>query len=417
MQAFEMARQKAYGLAERAQADLFSLFEEIDINAQKGTERVLAAFKEYRVSDGDFAGKNGYGYDDTGRDKLEKIYAMVFGAEDALVRMGFVNGTHAIAAALWGATKPGGELVSITGAPYDTLAGVIAGNRGSLRENGVGYREVPLDESGRPDMQAIEAALKTGNPCAVLIQRSRGYGIRPALSVDEIGQLVQLVKGVNPYINVVVDNCYGEFVDDKEPTHVGADLIAGSLIKNPGGGLAQGGGYVIGKHELVELAAEFLTVPGIGRECGGSLGHNREMYQGLAMAPHTTAQALKTAALCARMMELLGYDVSPASDEKRHDIIQTINFGAPEPLVRFCRGIQAASPVDSFASPEPWDMPGYDCPVIMAAGAFVQGSSIELSCDAPMRMPYTAYMQGGLTYELGKLGIIGGVAAMVEENE
>ncbi|MBO7276233.1 MAG: methionine gamma-lyase family protein [Clostridia bacterium] len=389
-------------------------FEHIDRVAFKNTEKVLDAFSEYRVSDSMFAGTTGYGYDDIGRDTLEKIYAKVFGAEAALVRLNIVNGSHAIACAMLSCLSCGDTLLSVTGAPYDTLQTLI-GLRGKIGgtfpEYGIGYKQVDL-KNGEPDIPAIIENAKDAS--AVFIQRSRGYGIRRTLSCAEIGEIVQAVRSVNPTAPVIVDNCYGEFCEEQEPLAYGADLICGSLIKNPCGGLAPSGGYVAGRADLVERAAFRLTLPGIGGECGATFGQNRLLFQGFFLAPHTTAQALKTAVFCAAAMEELGYDVSPASCERRYDIIQTINFGAPEPLLAFCRGVQEGAPVDSFATPEPWPMPGYDCPVVMAAGAFIQGSSIELSCDAPMREPYTAYMQGGLTYESGKLGILKAVNRLLE---
>ena len=404
-------------LARRAEERCRGRFEEIDRIAFACTEKVLEAFSEERVQAGDFAGTTGYGYDDVGRDKLERIYARVFGAEAALVRTSFVNGTHAIACAMFACVRPGQTMVSITGGVYDTLETVIGkrGNvPGSFADYGIGYKEVPLKD-GVPDMPAILEAVKDPTVSCVFIQRSRGYGIRKTLSPQEIGDLCKAVKAVNPAIVALVDNSYGEFVCETEPLSHGADLMAASLIKNPGGGLAPCGGYVAGRADLVERAACRMTLPGIGGECGASLNVNRSLYQGFFMAPHVTAQAVKTAAFCAGVMEELGYKVSPASDEARYDIIQTIDFGDPAPLIQFCRGIQSASPVDSFASPEPGEMPGYESPVIMAAGAFIQGSSIELSCDAPIRPPYTCYMQGGLTYESGKLGILRAAQMMQEE--
>jgi cystathionine beta-lyase family protein involved in aluminum resistance len=396
-------------LGDQAHDALREQFGRIDAVSQHNTQKMLAAFHKHRVSDSDFAGTTGYGYGDTGRDKLDAIYADLFGAEDALVRIGFVNGTHAITSALFGILRPGDTLLSAVGAPYDTLQSVIGitGNgNGSLQEFGVNYRQVELTSGNEPDFKAIAAAAADPGVKAVLIQRSRGYSTRASLSVAEIGRMCELVKVANPNASVIVDNCYGEFVEELEPTQVGADLAVGSLIKNPGGGLAPTGGYLAGRHDLVELAAMRLTSPGIGRECGSTLGHNRLLYQGLFMAPHTVAQALKTAVFCAKLMELMGYETEPSSGSVRRDIIQMIRFGGPEPLKRFCRGIQKGAPVDSFATPEPWDMPGYDCQVIMAAGAFIQGASIELSCDAPMRPPYTAYLQGGLTYESGRAGVL-----------
>jgi len=385
-------------------------FDKIDAIAQANTEKVLASFAKHRVSDSYFAGTTGYGYDDVGRDRLEEIYADVFGCEKALVRINFVNGTHAIACAMFACVKTGQTLLSITGDVYDTLQTVV-GLRGALggtfADYGIGYRQIELKD-GAPDLPAIREAAAAEDVAAVFIQRSRGYGVRKTLSCADIEELCNVVRSVNPGAAIIVDNCYGEFCDLTEPTQHGADLICGSLIKNPGGGLAPAGGYVAGRADLVDRAAARLAVPGIWGECGPSLGNNRALYQGFFMAPHTVAQALKTAVFCAAMMEEMGFIVSPTSDEERHDIIQTISFGKPEPLLAFCRGIQAGAPVDSFVTPEPWDMPGYDSQVVMAAGAFIQGASIELSCDAPMREPYTAYMQGGLTYESGKIGILRG---------
>ena len=408
---------KVLSLAAQAQADLRPQFDRIDAIAEENTRKVLAAFQKHRVAEGYFAGTTGYGYDDLGRDKLDEIYADIFGTEDALVRVQFVNGTHAITCALFGALKPGDILVSAVGAPYDTLLGVIGvvpKGHGSLMEYGVEYRQVELLDN-TPDKDGLAAAVRDSRVKAVLIQRSKGYSTRPSLSVAEIGELCAVVRENNPNAAILVDNCYGEFVETIEPTQAGADLVVGSLIKNPGGGLAPAGGYIAGRRDLVEGAAMRLTAPGIGRECGASLGSNRSFYQGLFLAPHTTAQAVKTAVFAARMMELLGYKTEPASDAVRHDIIQMIHFGSPEPLKRFCKGIQFGAPVDSYVTPEPWDMPGYDCQVIMAAGAFIQGASIELSCDAPMREPYTAYLQGGLTYESGKAGVLLAVEELLRE--
>lgn len=395
-------------LAEQAEQGLREQFAHIDRIAQVNSQQVLAAFQRHRVAESYFAGTTGYGYDDLGRDKLDEIYAELFGTEDALVRLQFVNGTHAIACALFGALKAGDVLVSAVGAPYDTLLGVVGAvdkGHGSLRDYGVEYRQVELVDDA-PDLAGLAQAVSDPRVRAVLIQRSRGYATRASLSVEEIGKLCGVIRENNPSAAILVDNCYGEFVEDNEPTHVGADLVVGSLIKNPGGGLAPTGAYLAGRRDLVEGAAMRLTCPGIGRECGATLGNNRLLYQGLFLAPHTVAQALKTAAFAARLMELLGYRAQPRSDEVRHDIIQMLHLGGPEAVKRFCKGIQSGAPVDSYVTPEPWDMPGYDCPVIMAAGAFIQGASIELSADAPMREPYTVYLQGGLTYESGKTGVM-----------
>ncbi|WP_295620860.1 methionine gamma-lyase family protein [uncultured Intestinimonas sp.] len=401
--------EKVRALGQQAQGELGEQFARIDAVAEENTQKVLAAFQKHRVAEAYFAGTTGYGYDDLGRDQLDAIFADLFGTEDALVRIGFVNGTHAISCALFGALRPGETLVSAVGAPYDTLQGVIGitdKGPGSLRQYGIQYKQVDVGPDDRPDVAGIAAAVQDPTVSAVLIQRSRGYATRASLSVDEIGALCQVIRQANPKASILVDNCYGEFVETKEPTQVGADLVVGSLIKNPGGGLAPTGGYIAGRKDLVEAASMRLTTPGIGRECGASLGNNRLLYQGLFLAPHTVAQALKTAVFGARIMELLGYQADPSSSDIRHDIIQMIRFGEPEGLKKFCRGIQKGAPVDSYVVPEPWDMPGYDCPVIMAAGAFIQGSSIELSADAPMREPYTLYLQGGLTYESGKAGIL-----------
>ena len=381
-------------LAQRAEETLKEQFARIDAVAEANTLRVLDAFRQFRVAESYFAGTTGYGYDDLGRDKLDEIYAHLFGTEDALVRIGFVNGTHAISAALFGCLRPGDVLVSAVGAPYDTLL------------FGVSYRQVDLTPENTPDLDGLAQAVADPKVKAVLIQRSKGYSTRASLSVDEIGQMCEIIRRHNPNAAILVDNCYGEFVEEKEPTHVGADLVVGSLIKNPGGGLAPTGAYLAGRHDLIEGAAMRLTCPGIGKECGSTLGNNRLLYQGLFMAPHTVAQALKTAVFGAALMEQMGYATEPHSLAPRHDIIQMIHLGNGEGVKAFCRGIQSGAPVDSYVTPEPWDMPGYDCQVIMAAGAFIQGASIELSADAPMREPYTVYLQGGLTYESGKAGLM-----------
>ena len=400
-------RVRALGI--QAEAALGEQFTRIDAIAAHNTEKVLAAFQKHKVSEAHFQGTTGYGYDDLGREVLGEIYADIFGTEDALVRISFVNGTHAIASALYGVLRPGDVLLSAVGAPYDTLQtviGITGDGNGSLREFGVQYRQVDLTAEDKPDMNGIAQAVRDPAVKAVLIQRSRGYATRASLSVEKIGEIIQIIRQNNPAVNILVDNCYGEFVETLEPSQVGADLIMGSLIKNPGGGLAPMGGYVAGRKDLVESAAMRMTVPGIGRECGASLGNNRALYQGLFLAPHTVAQATKTAVFAAKVMELLGYRTDPLSSDIRHDIIQMIHLEKPEAVEKFCRGIQSGAPVDSYVTPVPWDMPGYDCPVIMAAGAFIQGASIELSADAPMRPPYTVYLQGGLTYESGKLGIL-----------
>ena len=410
-------RPEVYPMAERAESRLAGRFRELDRIAEQNTRKVMEAFQNNRVSDACFAGTTGYGYDDLGRETLDKIYAEIFGAEAALVRIQFVNGTHALTSAMFALAAPGQKILSVTGTPYDTLRSAIgiAGDCfGSLKFYGIEYGQVDLAPSGDPDYDAISEAVKEENVAAVMIQRSRGYEDRKALTVEEIGRIVNTVKAVRPDVNVMVDNCYGEFTDVIEPTDVGADIIAGSLIKNPGGGIAPTGGYLAGRRELVDRAAMRLTTPGIGGECGSTLGNNRLLFQGLFMAPHIVAQALRTACFCAAMMDEMGIESSPGALDKRSDIIQMVRLGSPENMKRFCLGIQAGAPVDSFVTPEPWPMPGYDCPVIMAAGAFIQGSSIELSADGPMREPYTVYMQGGLTYESGKLGIMMAVSAMLD---
>ena len=410
--------EKVRALGAQAQEALTQEFARIDAVAEENSARVLAAFQNHRVADGYFAGTTGYGYDDQGRDKLDEIYAQLFGTEAALVRIQFVNGTHAIACALFGALKAGDVLVSAVGAPYDTLLGVIGAadkGHGSLADYGVEYRQVEL-VNDQPDLEGMAKAVADPKVKAVLIQRSKGYATRASLSVAEIGEMCRIIKGANPKVSILVDNCYGEFVEPLEPTHVGADLVVGSLIKNPGGGLAPTGGYIAGRRDLVEGAAMRLTVPGLGGECGCTLGQNRQLYQGLFLAPHTVAQALKTAVFAAKVMELLGYETEPHSSAVRHDIIQMIHMKEPEALKKFCKGIQFGAPVDSYVTPEPWDMPGYDCQVIMAAGAFIQGASIELSADAPMRPPYTVYLQGGLTFESGKLGVLLAVQELLGEN-
>lgn len=398
--------QEIYDLGQKAEQIIKPYFERVEKACDENTEKILAAFAKNRVSDNLFAGTTGYGYDDHGRETLDKIYADIFQTEAALVRIGFVNGTHTLSCAMFSAVKTGDIVLSVTGAAYDTLQNTITGDMcGSMKSYGIGYRQVDL-QNGKPDLAAIRSAAADPKIKLVFIQRSRGYAVRDTLSCAQIGEICDIVRQVNPNAVIMVDNCYGEFVETIEPTQVGADIVAGSLIKNPGGGLAPTGGYIAGRADLIENASYRMTAPGIGGECGCTLGQNRLLYQGLFMAPHITAQALKTAIFCAQVMELLGYEVSPRAADVRYDIIQTIAFGAPEPLCRFCEGIQAGAPVDSFVTPEPWAMPGYSDPVIMAAGAFVQGASIELSADAPMREPYICYMQGGLTYSSGKAGIL-----------
>ena len=401
---------KTLKLVSEAEESIKEQFKHIENICEINQLRVMKAFADNRVSDSHFVATTGYGYDDLGRDTLDRVYADIMGAEDALVRHNFISGTHTISTALFAVLRPNDILVSITGKPYDTLEEVIgiqgeAGN-GSLKDFGVKYVQIDLKHDGTPDLEQIKFTLTHMNVKAVTIQRSKGYGWRPTYSAKDIGALIEFVKEISPETICIVDNCYGEFVETEEPTAYGADLIAGSLIKNQGGGLAPTGGYIAGKQKYVELCAYRLTSVGIGKEAGASLGFNRQMYQGLFMAPHVVSQALKAAVLCSAVFEKLGFEVDPKPNEIRHDIIQSIKFGDPDKVTAFCQGIQKGAPVDSFVTPEPWDMPGYSSQVIMAAGAFVQGASIELSADAPIKPPYIAYMQGGLTYESAKLGIM-----------
>ena len=408
-------RPEVYELARQAEEEIRPQFERVDRIAMLNTRKVMTAFQDNKVSDSCFAGTTGYGYDDLGREVLDKVYAQVFCTEAALVRIGFVNGTHALSAALFGILKPGDTLLSVTGLPYDTLRnaiGIEGDCHGSLKFYGINYKQVDL-KNGEADLDAIKAALADRSISAVLIQRSRGYENRKALSAEEIGEICSAVKSVAPNVTVMVDNCYGEFTGEHEPTEYGVDIMAGSLIKNPGGGLAPTGGYIVGRKDLVENAAMRLTTPGIGGECGASLGNNRLLFQGFFMAPHIVAQAIKTVTFCSAMMKKIGFESSPAPDEARNDIIQMVTLKNAENMKKFCHGVQAGAPVDSYVTPEPWQMPGYNVPVIMAAGAFVQVSSIELSADGPMREPYTLYVQGGITYESGKLGIMMAVNEML----
>ena len=400
-------------MAREAEIALRDIFEDIDEIARVGTERVLDVFREERVSEGMFAASTGYGYGDMGRDAIDRIAAKVFGAEAGFMRPSILSGTHALTIGLFALLRPGDVMLSITGAPYDTLREVIgmdgANGDGSLADFGVDYDDVDFAADGSFDFDGIDAALKKHGDrvTVVFMQRSKGYLARPTLTVAQIGEAVRFVRertGGNTYI--VVDNCYGEFTETTEPTAVGVDMIIGSLIKNPGGGMADTGGYICGTKRAVELAGNRLCCPGVGLDAGASLGQNRNMLRGLFYAPHTVAQAIKTAHLAAYMFEQAGFDVLPGPFERRSDIIQTVSLKTPEKLCRFCQGIQAASPVDAHVVPEPWDMPGYADPVIMAAGAFVGGASIELSADGPLRAPYTVFLQGGLTYESGRLGVL-----------
>ncbi|MEZ3508491.1 MAG: methionine gamma-lyase family protein [Lachnospiraceae bacterium] len=399
--------EQAARFGEEILSSLTERFRKIDETAEYNQLKVIHAMQACKVSEACLLGTTGYGYNDLGRDTLEQVYAEVFHTEDALVRPQITCGTHALALALMSNLRPGDELLSPVGKPYDTLEEVIGirPSKGSLKEYGISYRQVDLLPDGTFDYDGIRAAIKN-NTKLVTIQRSKGYQTRPTLSVARIGELIRFIKGIRPDLICMVDNCYGEFVETTEPAEVGADLVVGSLIKNPGGGLAPIGGYIAGRKECVENAAYRLTSPGLGKEVGASLGVLSSFYQGLFLAPVVTAGALKGAIFAANLYERLGFPVIPDGQESRHDIIQAVTFGSPEGVIAFCQGIQAAAPVDSFVTPEPWDMPGYDAQVIMAAGAFVSGSSIELSADGPIKPPYAVYFQGGLTFPHAKLGIL-----------
>lgn len=392
-----------------------AVFSVVDEISEKNTIKILDVFRRHKVSDYHFRTTSGYAYNDAGREKLEDVWADICGAEKALVRTQFVSGTHALATVLFGLLRPGHELLSLTGAPYDTMQTVIGHScpsPGSLKEFGIGYAELSMIETG-VDVDSIAAAMKP-NTQMVLIQRSRGYSMRAPLTIDEIEKICTHVKKLKPDCICFVDNCYGEFVDTLEPTAVGADIMAGSLIKNPGGGIAPTGGYIVGKKELVEQAAYRMTAPGIGSELGASLADNRLLFQGMFMAPHITAQAVKGAIFASSFFSLLGYTTLPHPSERRSDIIQAIQLNSPEKLIAFCQGIQKYSPIDAHVRPEPSAMPGYQDAVIMAAGTFVQGASIELSADGPLRPPYIVYLQGGLTFEHAMIGIMGAAAEILK---
>ncbi len=402
-----------------AEAGLKDVFARIDHMEEIGTGRVLDAFRTHEIAYRHFAPTTGYGYDDVGRDTLEKVFADLFGTEAAIVRPQIASGTHAISLCLFGLLLPGDHVLSATGKPYDTLEDIIGMGEGtapvgSLKEMGVVYDQVELTDAGEIDLDAVERAI-TPKTTLVIAQRSRGYAWRPSLMPEKFAPLAVMLHEKHPGVRLMVDNCYGEFVCEKEPTHYGADVCVGSLIKNPGGGLAPTGGYVVGRKDAIERIAYRLTAPGIGLEVGSYAGSYQPFYQGLFMAPHTVAQAIKTACLAARVFEELGMTTTPPADEPRADIIQAIQMETPERLVAFCQGIQMASPVDSMALPEPWDMPGYRDQVVMAAGTFVAGASVELSADAPMRAPFTAYMQGGLTYSHGRIALKTALERMVQQ--
>ena len=390
--------------------DIKHKFDEIKEIREYNQLKVLKAFQEERISDNHFTNSTGYGYGDIGRDTLDLVYARIFNAEKALVRPHFVNGTHALGTALFGNLRPGDTILAVTGSPYDTLHSVIGisgeENIGSLKEYGVNYKQVDLVDGKINIEKALEMIKEDESIKLIHMQRSTGYGFRNAFQVKELGEAIKAIKELREDLIVFVDNCYGEFIDIIEPTDVGADLIAGSLIKNIGGGIAPTGGYIVGKEKYVEQASYRLTVPGIGAECGCTFGVMKDFYQGLFLAPHVAIEALKGAIFCARIMELAGFEVLPKYNDKRSDIIQAIKFNDKEKLIKFCKGVQYASPIDSFVECEPWAMPGYSDEVIMAAGAFIQGSSIELSADAPIREPYIAYLQGGLTFDHAKIGVL-----------
>lgn len=408
----EKIRSAAAAAMKKAEKQFAAIEEITEYNQQK----VISAFIRHGVSESHFTGTTGYGYGDRGRDTLDKIWADVFGAEDALVRHNFTCGTHTLATALFGVLRPGDKMLAVTGTPYDTIHSVIGisgSGMGSLKDFGISYAEVPLAD-GRPDYEAIEKAVD-GSVTMVYIQRSRGYELRPSLLIEDIKRIAEISKRKNPSVIVMVDNCYGEFVERLEPCDVGADIAAGSLIKNAGGGMARTGGYICGRKELVEKCAYRLTTPGLGKEVGCTLGMNRELYMGLFYAPHTVGEALKGAVFSSALFSDFGFDTTPAYDAPRGDIVQSLGLGNEERLVAFCQGVQSGSPIDSFVLPEPWDMPGYDSKVVMAAGAFTMGSSIELSADAPIREPYYAWMQGGLTFHSAKLCAMLAAQKMLEE--
>ena len=400
---------------EQAESDIRGEFDSLDDIMAYNQYKVLTAFQNNRISDMHFSWNTGYGYNDAGREALERVYADIFRTEAALVRPIIVNGTHALTLTLTGILRPGDELIYCTGAPYDTLEEVIGirgEGKGSLKEFGVSYQQIELTSEGEIDLAALKEAI-TEKTRMVTVQRATGYGWRKAITIEQIQEWADFVHGINPDIICMVDNCYGEFLDVKEPTEVGTDVLAGSLIKNPGGGLALTGGYIAGRQDLIDDISYRMTSPG---ECGLMFGQTRTMFQGLFLAPKTVNGAVKGAALCAKVFENLGFDVCPKAEEKRSDIIEAVKLGSPEAVVAFCEGIQAAAPIDAHVKPVPWDMPGYDDQVVMAAGAFIQGSSIELSADAPIREPYIVYFQGGLTYEHSKFGVIKALQALYEQN-
>lgn len=409
-------RQEIMDLAKETEEQVKKQFQEVEEVCEFNSMRILHAFQKYQVSDMHFNQTTGYGYGDVGRDVIEKIYAEIFQTEDALVRGQFISGTHALTVALFAMLRPSDTMLSICGKPYDTLDEVIgiSPNPSSLASFGIKYEQIDLVDQDF-DYAKIEKTLKEKKIKLIEIQRSRGYALRKSITLDKMEKVIQLIKKTDPEVIIFVDNCYGELVEKIEPSHLGADLVVGSLIKNLGGGISPNGAYVVGRKDLVELVAERLTSPGQGKEVGPTLGMNKQILQGLYLAPSVVASSLKTAIFASKLLENLGYIVEPKFDERRSDIVQTITFGDPELLIRYCQGIQMGSAIDSNSIPEPWDMPGYTDQVIMAAGAFTQGSSIELSCDGPIRPPYIAFMQGGLTYSYGKLGVLKAVSNLKKE--
>ena len=395
-------------------------FATVDEISQYNTEKVLKAFIDNRVSEAHLGISTGYGYGDIGRDTLDKIVADCFGSEDALIRHSFASGTHTLSVALFGILRPNDSVLCLTGRPYDTITGVFgidSKEDGSLADFGIKYNQVDLDKDGMPDINAIKTELSAKKYKMAYIQRSRGYSTRPSLSIESIKRLCDTVKSVSPDTIIMVDNCYGEFVEKMEPTQVGADLMAGSLIKNPGGGIAPCGGYIAGKHKYIEMCSHRMTCAGVGREVGATLGHNRELYMGLFSAPHVVGEALKTAIYAAAVFELLGYEATPKYNEKRADIIESVILKKSDSLIAFCKGLQSGSPIDSFVVPEPWEMPGYTDKVIMAAGAFTLGASIELSADGPLREPFAVWLQGGINFASAKIGILLAAKAVSEDNK
>ena len=397
-------------LIKQSEKELQEIYNDLDNIELKNTKKVLDAFKKYKISEAHLNGTTGYGYGDLGREAIEDIFADIFKAEDSIVRSQFISGTHTIATALFGILRPGDTVLSINGKPYDTLDEVIGivENQSSLKAFGVHYEQIEM-QNGKFDIEKIKERVSKNDIKLIISQRSRGYLYRDAFTMNEFEEVFKAIRGVNNTAIIMVDNCYGEFVEDREPIEVGADIAVGSLIKNAGGGIAQTGGYIVGKREIVELISDRYSAPGLGKEGGASFNHNRQILQGIFVAPHTVNQSLKTAVFAAYMLEKMGYTVSPRYNEKRSDIVQMIKFEAPEKLIKFCQGIQSSSPVDSHVIPEPWDMPGYTDQVIMASGAFTAGSSIEISCDGPIRPPYVAYLQGGLTFASGKIAVLSAI--------